>query len=802
MKKGGASMITSRWYKLIGDLSINKTRTFFVVLAIAIGVFGISVVANSYSILMREMDKNYTNTTPASATLYTDQLSDATIQKIRDLPYIKDVEKREKIVGRVQVGNNEWKDIWLFVINDFNDVRIDTFTTEKGKAVPATGEILIERKALSIVKAEIGQSLSIKIPGGNKTSLNFTGTVHAPGLAPAWMEGYAYGYITPQTLKLLGGVSSQTELKITVTENAMDKQHIHDNAYLLKAFLEKDSFSVSRIDIPTPGKHPHFSQMAALLFLMEIFGLLALVLSGVLVSNMITAILEQQTRQIGIMKAIGASSLQIAGLYQGMVLVMAFSAMLISLPFGLFVGRRYAWLAATMLNFNIYSYSIPLYIFVLELTIGILVPLLAAAFPILKGSKVTACQAINDYGINQEKYGGKRMDELPKILRILPRPFLLSLRNTFRRKTRLIFTMLVMTVGGAGFIVAMNIYASMYNTVDAKINSVSYDIQVAFNQPYPVENIESAINEIPGVIKSEAWCGTSASRVYIDGTGGNNFNIIAPPSNTSLMSAPPIYEGRWLKPDDKNALVINQRLLANEPDLKIGDEIVLRINQSDTKWTLVGISQELMGLPSAYVHSEYLTGITQMQGFAMSAVVVTDMRSSSSQSEVAKLLEQKLADKGLSISSLTKVADYAKALQDHLLLIATFLIIMSVLVVIVGGLGLATTMSINVMERTREIGIMRAIGASTYSLTGIIVTEGLIIGVLSWLISLAVSLPLSKFASYNFGMIFFESPLKFAVSTLGFAIWFVIVIVFAGLASFYPSQKASTMSVKDALSYE
>ncbi|MFZ5643809.1 MAG: ABC transporter permease [Bacillota bacterium] len=795
-------MLTSRWRKLIGDLSINKMRTVFAIVAICIGVFGISVVANSYSILLREMDKNYMNTNPASATLWTEPLSDSYIQKIIALPYIKDAEKREKVIGRVQVGSNEWKDIWLFVINDFNNVRLDTFTTEKGKMVPDTGEILLERKALSIAKADIGQSLNIKIPDGKITALELTGTVHAPGLAPAWMEGFAYGFITPGTLKLLGGASKNTELKIIVAEDAMNKKHIRDDAYLLKEYLEKDGFRVTRIDIPRPGKHPHYDQMATLLFLMEIFGFLALILSGVLVANMITAILEQQTRQIGIMKTIGASSLQIAGLYQGMVLALAFTAMLVSIPAGILAGRGYAWIAAEILNFNIYSYSIPIYVFILEFTVGLLVPTLTSFYPIVKGSRVTVREAITDYGISQEKYGGNTTDIVPQILSFLPRPFLLSIRNTFRRKGRLIFTLLVMAAGGTGFIVAMNIYASMYNTVDEKINSISYDIQVTFDHPQPLKNIEDSINEIPGVAKVEAWGGTSASRIYDDRTSGNSFSIVAPPSSTGLMSAPPLYSGRWLEPDDKNVLVINQRLLSNEPDIRVGDEIVLRINQSDTKWKVVGISKEMIGMPAAYADSEYLAKITQKEGFARNAVIVTDISSSSSQSDIAKLLEQNMADRGMHVSSLIKMADYRKAIEDHLLIIATFLIIMSVLVIIVGGLGLATTISVNVLERTREIGIMRAIGASTHSLTGVIVTEGIIIGVLSWFISMALSWPLSRFVSYNFGMIFFEAPLEFAASISGFVIWLVIVILFAAMASFYPSRKASQMPVRDALSYE
>ena len=328
------------------------------------------------------------------------------------------------------------------------------------------------------------------------------------------MEGYAYGFISQDTLRLLGITSSHTELKISVAENAMNKQHIKNNTYMLKEYLEHEGIQVTKIEIPNPGKHPHYDQMATLLYLMEVFGLLALILSGILVANVISAILKQQTRQIGIMKAIGGSSMQIATLYLGMVVILSLSAMALSIPAGIFAGRGYAFIAAELLNFNIYSYDIPLYVFALETAIGLFVPIFIAAYPIIRGSQITVREAINDYGISQDKYLGKQKNISSKLLRILPRPFILSLRNTFRRRGRFIFTMLVMAAGGTGFIVAMNMYASMYSTVDAKIDSISYDIQVTFDNPHPVEAIENSIRQIPGVTEVEAWSGTNASRVY------------------------------------------------------------------------------------------------------------------------------------------------------------------------------------------------------------------------------------------------------------------------------------------------
>ena len=149
-------VITSRWRKSLRDLWLNKARTLLVVLAISIGIFGLGVVVNAYSILMREMDENYLRTNPASVTLWTDPIDDDFVQAVRDLPEIGDAEVRRKVVGRIQVGPDEWKNIWLFVIDDFDDVRVSTFMPEEGAWPPSDGEILLERVALSVAKAEIG----------------------------------------------------------------------------------------------------------------------------------------------------------------------------------------------------------------------------------------------------------------------------------------------------------------------------------------------------------------------------------------------------------------------------------------------------------------------------------------------------------------------------------------------------------------------------------------------------------------------------------------------------------------------
>jgi putative ABC transport system permease protein len=792
--------INTLWRKAIRDLWLNKARTVLVVLAIAVGVFGLGLVLDSYAILTREMNENYRRTNPASATLWTNPLNAATVEAVRALPQIAQAEARRMVVGRIRVGVDEWLNIWLFVIDDFEQVRLDQFAPYEGQYPPQPGEILLERAALRLVHLGVGDTATIKLPDGPQIDLQMTGTVHAPGLAPAWMEGFAYGFITRQTLASLGGEPYLDELKIAVAENPLDIASIRTTAYWLKGWLEENGQIVSRIEIPEPGKHPHASQMATLLFLLEAFGLLALGLSGVLTANMISALLAQQIRQIGVMKAVGARARQVAGIYFGMVLFLGLLGLAVGMPLAVLAGRGYAGFAAGMLNFQIFSDAIPAWAFGLQAGVGLLIPLLAAAYPITRGSRVTVRQAINDYGIAETASTQSSLGKLSA--KIFSRPFLLSLRNTFRRRGRLALTLGTLAAGGAGFIVAMNVLASMNSTVAARYDATRYDVQFWFSQPYPAETVEAIIHSVEGVAQVESWGGAKAALVYPDGTQSNRFNLVAPPSVTRLMTQLPIVAGRWLQPGDTNSLVVNHALLAKEPSLKVGSPVTLRIGKIEQTWQVVGVVQEIMTLPAAYTSQEFFATTTGQNDLTQSVVVVTDSRTPEAVAETTRRLERSLTAGGIDVNASQQLAQVRKAIEDHLLILASFLVMMSVLVLLVGGLGLASTMSINVLERQREIGVLRAIGASTPAVLRIIVAEGMIIGGLSWALAVVLAWPVSRFVSYTFGMTFFEAPLQFAISSLGMALWLGIALLFSALASLYPAWNASQMTVRQVLAYE
>ena len=127
---------------------------------------------------------------------------------------------------------------------------------------------------------------------------------------------------------------------------------------------------------------------------------------------------------------------------------------------------------------------------------------------------------------------------------------------------------------------------------------------------------------------------------------------------------------------------------------------------------------------------------------------------------------------------------------------------MAVLAGLVGSLGLMGTMSINVLERSKEIGVMRAIGASSNNIVGIFVVEGILLGLISVLAAIPLSYPGSRLVSDALGNMLFKMPMFFRYSTNGMLAWLVVMLVLATLASLWPALRAARLSVRETLAYE
>ena len=775
------------WRKAIRDFWHERARTALVVLAIALGISAFAAVLSSYAILTRELDRGYLATNPASAVIRVDSIDDDLVKAILQNPEVSDAEPRRTISGQLKSGPVQWRNVMLFVVNDYGDIRVSKLVPEKGAWPPATGEILIERDAFQVAKASIGDAVIVKTANGVEQPLVISGSVHDVGQAQARMENIVYGYINLATLVQLGEKPYLNQLNILVAENRFDEDHIKRVVADVEKVIKSRGHEVYRVDIPAPGKHPHSDLTGILLLAMSSFGLFVLVLSGILVINLLMAMMASQVRQIGVMKAIGGTRWQIAGIYFGQALFLGLAAIIISVPLGILGSRALCRYMALFLNFDINSFAVPFWVYLLVAVIGVAAPLIAAAYPVWSGAKAPVRVALSDFGLSQTTFGASAFD---RALTRIGGTFTLiafAIRNSFRRRARLVLTLLTLAAGGLFFLSALNIRASMVNTLDRMFAARKFDLSVSFANPYEFEKIQKAISNTPGVTRAEGWFTTEGS------LGDRRFGVVALPPDTQLMDFD-IIDGRKLTPQDTDAIVINNALAGREPKMRVGETLVLRIGPDEKPWRIVGLAREAFS-PSP-------VGYIPLAGMVNSLRLALDNTDPDSISTLKAELDQNLEAQGVRARSSSTKAETRFGFDQHMLMIYEFLIVMSAIIGGVGGLGLMTTMSLNVLERRREMGVMRALGATPRIIWLMIVAEGVVIGVLSWAIAALLAWPVSKAIGDFLVKVMFRSGLDFVFEPLGLLIWVTVSIGLSAAASFLPAWKASRMTVREALAYE
>jgi len=780
------------WRKAIRDFWRERARTTLVVLAISLGISAFAAVLSAYAILTRELDRGYLETNPASAVLRVDSIDDELVKAVLQNPEVSDAEPRRTISGQIKAGPVQWRNLFLFVVQDYGNIRVSKLVPEQGAWPPADGEILIERDAFQVAKAKIGDAVVVKTANGVEQPLAISGSVHDVGQAQARMENIVYGYINLATLVQLGEEPKLNQLNILVAQNRFDETHIKRVAADVEKLIKSRGHEVLRVDVPRPGKHPHSDLTAIFLLAMSSFGLFVLVLSGILVVNLLTAMMASQVRQIGVMKAIGGTRWQVARIYFGQALFLGIAAVIVSVPLGIIGSRALCHYMALFLNFDINSFAVPVWVYLLVALVGIVAPLIAAAWPVLKGTAVPVRVALADFGLSQTTFGASAFDRALARIGGTFSLIVLAVRNSFRQRARLALTLLTLAAGGLFFLSALNVRSSMINTLDHMFTARKFDLSVSFANPYEMAKIQKAIDNTRGVTRAEGWFVTEASL-------GDRFTVVALPPDTRLLDFE-IIDGRNLTPGDTDAIVINNALAGREAKMRVGETVVLRMEGAESTWHVVGIAREAFAPALAYIPLSFMQ--QRQPGMVNGLRIALENSDDEAISTVREELDRNLEQQGVRARGSATTAESRFAFDQHMLMIYVFLIVMSAIIGGVGGLGLMTTMSLNVQERRREMGVMRALGATPRIVCLMIVAEGLAIGVLSWTIAALLAWPVSKGIGNLLVKVLFRGGLDFSFEPVGLVIWMILSIVLSGGASFLPAWKASRVTVREALAYE
>jgi putative ABC transport system permease protein len=798
------SFLKPRWIKVFSDLWDNKLRTLLVVASIAVGVFAVGTIVSAYVILAEDISVRFSARNPANIDIQTDPFVDDFVRTIERVPGVLDAEGRRIIPVRASQDGENWQNIKLVGVVDFQEMRINLLAPLQGTAMPDRRELIVSDDFLNRTGFNAGDSIRIELPDGTTKTLPLVGLVSDQVTNGRDFMGGANGYLTLDTLDWMGLGGHFNHLYIRVKGDSNDGVRIQAVSDLVEDKIERNNRQVYKTKTQRSDDHPLSSIVLALLGVLGALGLLILILSSSLIVNTLNALLTQHIRQIGMMKLVGARSFQIMGMYLVLILSYGLIALAIALPLSSSTGYAFAQFITSFINAEIQTFRIIPLAVVLQFIVALLIPLGAGFLPVNSGAKTNVRQAISSDRPAGDSSGIGLFQRISKWVSWASRPILLSLRNTFRRKGRLLLTIFTLTVAGGIFIAVFNVRSSMNHFMGQIGEHFKADITLSFSRPYPVTRIERAVLPIPGVTALEGWGAASVDILNHDDDVMETIQIMAPPMGSQLVSAEMV-AGRWLEPGDREALVVSDSIYDLYPELKPGDKI--RVDTPEDRredWTVLGVfrfsgdMEDVLG----YADYEFVSDLLDMPNQALTYRLVTNTASEKGQEQLGQVIDDFLRDRDFMVNEVEIGSTTRDQSTKGINILIIFLLLMALLTAFVGSIGLTGTMGMNVLERTREIGVMRAIGAVDKEIIKSVIIEGGFIGVITWGLAIILSFPISYFLLKIVSEAMLGSVLRLTVTYQGSLFWLAAVLVLSFLASIIPARNAANLTIREVLTYE
>ncbi len=798
------------WHKVWFDLWHNKGRTLLAVLSIAAGVFTVGGIFGLLDQLLSTMDAAHRAVQPSHINIILrDYVDQKAVDALKGTPGLVDIEPVNQISVRYKLQpGDEWKIGTLVERPDYTKQTYDQLILKTGDW-PQGDVLAVERLTSEHWGIPIGATVLFEINGQTR-AFTVGGLIRHPFVQPPSFGGQAH-FFTDATGLAKFGVPEGRFGQLLARVEDYSLAHAQDLAGELRSRLGKQGYGIAVTLYQDPERHWGRKFLEGINLVLQFMALASLLLSVILVLNTFTALITQQTDQIGVIKAVGGRSGVVARVYLAGALIMGALALLIALPTGAAFAYGMARVYLRLFNIDYEMFQISRNALVLQALSALLAPMLAALWPALKGAGISVRQAIASYGVGAD-FGSSWLDRLVERTgaRFLPPVYAAGLGNLFRRKGRLALTLLVLTVAGTMFLVVMSLIASIQLTLDNDMARRGYDVRIGFTREQDAMHAAEIARENPQVLAAETWYSRNVTLLRagerLQDSAGLGAQLLGVPPETT-MYRPIITAGRWLAPDDGQVVVINAETAAKN-GIAVGDEISLDLGVlGEAKWQVIGTYRTVYDtgftVEPVYAPLAAMLDVTGKNNVATQVLVRAGAATLTDARAVADDLKTRYEAAGFKVDFYTTAVkleerNYA---NNQFNTVIGMLLGLAALAATVGGIGLAGTLGISVVERTREIGVLRAVGARNRTLMGLFITEGVLQGVLSWLAAVPVSFGVAQPLARLLGQTMLDINLDFAYHWPAVAIWLAAVVAIAACAAIFPARAAARISVRQALAY-
>ncbi len=795
------------WYKIWFDLWHYKARTLLAVLSIAAGVFAVGAMYGMSELLVTNMDTSHQAVMPPHMNVVLATPADYdTLTNLRRVAGVEDVEPYNSVNILYKLRpQDDWRPGIIHMRADFDDQTYELVQLRRG-GWPEKNAVGIERMAALFLKVGIGDQVIFKI-NDQERSLPITGLIRHPFVPPPEFMDLAFFFMDGEGLERLDmPVGMYNSFFVRVTPYSQD--YAKEVATAIKDRLGKQNIRVAAFVYQDPNKHWGRAFFDGFTLVLKLLALICVVMSAVLVYNTISFLVVQQTNQIGVLKAVGGQTFTIIGVYLSGAVVYGVLALVVALPLSAMVAASTTRTFLNMFNIDYDVFQVSRDALTYQVISALVVPVLAGLAPALRGANITVRQAISSYGLGGDFQSGRLNRAVEGLGQgWLPPQIAAAMGNLFRQRGRLLLTQVVLVTAGSAFLMIMSLNSSLAATLDHIFARHRYDTTLQFSRNERLDRVEMLARSVAGVDQVELRLNQAAS-LYVSGQlikeAGIGTNIEGISARSDFFQ-PLMVAGRWFGPQDQRVIVI-PREAAEKNRIRIGDTVTIHLGElgKDT-WVVIGTYEPVFAsgytADTIYAPLQALYASTKKQNQGAMLYVRTTGHAPGFVAGVTRQLKDLYEERNLKVDFSQTEAELRQTYEFQFSTVTSMLFALAIIVAAVGGIALTGALSIGVIERTKEIGVLRAIGARSHSILGIFILEGVLQGLLSWLAAVPISLLFSQPLAEALGHAMFGATLDYQYNWPAVAAWLGIISVISVLASILPARSATRISVRDSLAY-
>jgi putative ABC transport system permease protein len=794
------------WYKVWSDLWNNKTRTVLAVLSIAAGVFAIGVMFGMSDLLITNLDDSHHEVMPPHLNVILGApVPRDVILNLRTVEGVEDVDPYNSVSIQYRLGpESSWRP-GVVMMRDFEAQKYELVQLRSG-VWPERYELGVERMAAQFLGVGIGDEITIKT-GTRERTYPITGLIRHPFVPPPQFMDLAFLFMGEQGIRRLGVPEGRFgAFYVRVAPYSSD--YTKEVATAIKDRLATQNIRVAAFVYQDPDKHWGRTFFDGIMAVLRLLAVISVLVGAILVYNTLANLIMQQRNQIGVLKAIGGRVNTITRIYLVNALVYGVLSLAVALPLGAVLAFFMTKTFLNLFNIDYAQFEVSTQAVGLQIVAALAAPLVAALPPVLQGAHITVREAIASYGLGGS-FGENRLDRAVEVIgeRWLSSQYATALANMFRHKGRLVLTQVVLVVAGSAFLIVMSLMSSISFTLENIFDRRHFDTTVQFDLDQPLARVNALAHSVEGVEDVELRLEHPAS-MYISGQlvkeAGIGTNVVGIPAQSTFFR-PLLVGGRWFDSRDDRVIVIT-RQVAERDQIGLGDIVKLDLGElGKGDWQVIGIYEPIFASgfvsDTIYAPLESLYRSVRRSNLGSVLYVRTSSHTPEFQASVTNQLKQLFERRGLKVQTSQTEGELRSQYAFQFSSVTSMLLGLSVVVAIVGGIALMGALSIAVVERTKEIGVLRAIGARSRTIMGIFVMEGLLQGVLSWLLSVPLSLIVSPLIARNLGVAMFGASLDYRYAWAAVGIWLAVILVISAMASLLPARSATKISVRDSLAY-